>query len=113
MVAAKAPAEARHIEVVLHHRLALLDNCKIRGSAGGAAVDAGKLHADFIDAVLKRLPAVRIIDFPRQTWTGWRCIDISIRPYLVFTGRRRRGRLLGAPWTFKCGYDRAKYFNIP
>src|SRR6185312_6389686 len=62
VIAAEAAREARHVEVIVHHRLALGRIVEGDAAASGTAGDGGELRPDFVHAVLQGFPAIGIIN---------------------------------------------------
>ena len=97
MITAKAAREAGHVEVIVHHRLALGRIMKGNAAARRAAGDGGELAADLIHAMLQSFPAVGIIDLALGARTRRDFPAVAARPGLRFVvcrvmrvqGRRR------------------------
>src|SRR6185312_16036625 len=102
VIAAEAAREARHVEVIVHHRLALGRIVEGDAAASGTAGDGGELRPDFVHAVLQGFPAIGIINLALDLRALGIFPAIAVRPGLHRLGIARR-RLI----TVRRGAERA------
>ena len=89
VIAAEPARKTRHVQMIVYHGLTLGRIVEGDAAARRAAGDGGELRADLIHAVLKGLPAVRIIDFAPGTRSGRHFPAIAVFPAFHFLGIAR------------------------